>query len=342
MAEYYVPYNEITVKDVETLFFPVGLHPIYFALDKDATPRDITMFLGKAPKFRGIVDEEAETMLSCVSTAYHLITNKDAYDMGLIIASEIFGDKVLQNMKATGAVSKDRGYCYMFLKFEKQLHIQQTNHYWHAFLRITNSYDKSKSLRYELGFELESLDGQTVPIGLLVPSLSMDFAINHLWKLSTIRDRLFDAAYKQYSGINVFEDFEMLIGELLDIPVVDDEILPLFCKLAKVKKLDGVNPKDVYIANKLYTVEKQSRKWISKCGNNAYAALCAYTELAASLYKDLPNLIDNSDYQSIMGMFMDELIKASRKGNFSLYDFIGKEAYEAKNSIKIIVSKQAN
>lgn len=334
-----VKYRGRITRELDKLFFPVGLHSLYFSIDRNASPMEPTMFLGIAPKFRGVIDEESNHMFSCVTRSYHLITNKDAYEMGRMVASIIFGDELLRYADIHGFVSKDGGYCYIFIKFEKVLHIKETQHCWKAFLRITNSYDKTKALSYELGFELETMNEQKIPIGLLIPSLSLNFSVNHIWKPDTIVKKLSEAANRQYQGRNVFADFEHMVDELLQIPIVDDEILALFCRLANIKKLDTANPKDVVLAKLLYQLETTSKKWICKCGNNAYAALCTYAEFIINEYMEYSFRDDNFAHYSVLGRFMEELIMAARKHDFTLYDFIGKDASEARKSIKLIVGK---
>lgn len=51
-------------------------------------------------------------------------------------------------------------------------------------------------------------------------------------------EKIWEAVYSKYHHLNVFAEFERMVRDLLSIEVVDDEILPLFCRLAKLHKLD--------------------------------------------------------------------------------------------------------
>lgn len=334
----YSPFIEYC--DLDAFFFPVGLHDIYF--DKDRNTKSIPILRDPqfACDFKAVVDEECWEMLSCVSPSYTLITNQWAYETGLEIARTIFNVKNDEISFWHGELTEKRGACDMDIRVHKSLTISGVENHWFAFVRVKNSYDKSRSLAYEIGFCLETMDKRQVPLGLLVPSLSLHFAANHIWMLETIEKKLWKAIDSKYHHLNVFAEFERMVQDLLSIEVVDDEILPLFCRLAKLQKLDPTSEADRKLALIVMQIEKDSSCWIKKCGTNAYAALCAYADFASIHAKEVRFLDKPSEFQSQLGKFVDELLESKQKEKelFSLDEFIGKHAREVKKQIKLMCS----
>ena len=326
--------------DLDAFFFPVGLHNIYFDKDKGMKPIPTPREPQFARDFKAVVDEEYWELLSCVSPSYTLITNEWAYETGLEIARTIFNAKDNEISFWHGELTEKRGACYMDIRVHKSLTISGVENHWFAFVRVKNSYDKSCSLAYEIGFCLETMDERQVPLGLLVPSLSLHFAANHIWMLKTIQKKLWEAVYSKYHHLNVFAEFERMVRDLLSIEVVDDEILPLFCRLAKLHKLDPTSEADRKLAYIVMQIEKDSDYWIKKCGPNAYAALCAYADFASKYAKEVRFLDKPSEFQSQLGKFVDELLESKQKEKelFSLDEFIGKHAREVKKQIKLMCS----
>jgi len=335
----------IQYSNLNEFFFPIDFHDLYFDVTKHKDKKT-RVLLPKNPKFAedfiALIDEERLEMLSCVSKSYTLVTNEWAFNIGTSVAKHIFkvGERDIAFWQ--GELTEKRRACTMDIRVNKILNISGVKHNWFAFVRINNSYDKTRSLSYDIGFCLETMDNREVPIGLLVPSLSLHFAANHIWMLETIERKLWDALECQYKHRDIFSEFEMMVTELLGIEVIDDEILSLFCRLAKLKKLDPNSEQDRRLASKIIVIEKDSKYWIKKCGPNAYAALCAYADYASKYVKDVSFLDTPSEFQSQLGRFVDELINAKRqdKINFSLDDFIGKQAREVKKQIKLICANE--
>ena len=323
------------------IFFPVALHPIYFAEDRRQDPLNSPFHCCTAPRFRAVVDEERMEMLSCVTTSYHLITNEEAYEIGLELIGYVFGRDVRTvNCDFWYTTYRNRASCCIKVELQKDIIIKGVANTWKAYLLICNSYDKTSSLSYHFGFSSENMNRRNIPFGILFPKLSLDVTISHIWKRETVRKKILDAAKNKYSGRTAFDLFEEMVYNLLKIQVVDDEILPLFCRLAEIKKLDESDPKSFEVARALNSINNQCQYWISKCGSNAYAALCAIAEFAALNTGFIPFLKEPSVYQTLMGQLFEKLIhEFNRNGkDFSLDDFIGKEAREVKKQIKILAN----
>lgn len=344
MDKNHIPHDVLEPSPEDKYFFPVGLHDLYFDMDKERakqrwypSPKQPHIAVG----FNAVIDEDRGIMFSCVSNSYTLITNKWAYNLGLRVASIIFGVQDSEISFWRGEFYDDRASCYMDIRIDKTLRIAQVEHSWIAIVRMNNSYDKSCSLSYEVGFYLETMDNRDIPLGLLIPSLSLQFSASHIWKLETIEKKIMSSVYSNYKARNLFFTFEMMVKDLLSIEVVDDEILPLFCQLAKIKKLDNESEEDIEFAHNVINIERDSEFWIQKCGPNAYAALCAYADFASKYARRVPFLEKPNEFQSQLGKFVDDLIESKQKEgkDFSLVNFITKEALEVKKQIKLMCLK---
>lgn len=330
--------------DLAKFLFPVGLHSIFFD-GKALNPRqphenkelDYPMY---AERFLAVVDEEFWNMLSCVSPSYNLLENKWAYNKGVEVAKRVFQTTEDNIRFHFGALSKYRAACRMDLIVSKTLQINDVNHKWYGLVEVANSYDKTCSLGFKIGFMMETMEDRKIPIGLLIPSLSLNFTANHLWTQSTIERKLDGAIYDAFKGRNVILEFENIVRKLLQIEVVDDEILSLFCRLAHIHKPDPNKENDRILAFEVFKIERSSQVWIDKCGSNAYAALCAYADFVSQKPENDSFLPEPTEFQSQLGSFVDELIEASSEFDFSLDDFIGKQAREVRKQIKLICTSK--
>lgn len=340
-------YNKTVIsKNFDDFLFPVGKHNIYFdkeKFDDTAKSQPLAPFFPQfAKKFKAVVDEERCNMLECVSNSYTLITNDWAYQQGMRVAQRMFHCQDEEISFFNGTLTEDRGACTMNFLIHKEIEISGVKNRWHAYLHIVNSYNRTSPLCYEAGFFLEKMEDKKIPIGMLIPSLSLEYSANHGWHLETIKKKLFVAVNKKYGGLDVFAEFRIMVEELTEIEVIEDEILPLFCKLANIKKLDPENPKHLYLARVLMNIDKVAKEWIETCDYNAYAALCSYADFASKYTDDMMILFkEPTEYESLLGKLMDDLIiKKHKHGkDFSLDKYIGEEGRSASKQIKLMSRK---
>lgn len=345
MKRYY--YNKVTIsRNIKDFLFPVGKHNVYFdkaEFDSKAKAQPAAPYYPQfAKKFKAVVDEQYWTMLECVSNSYTLITNEWAYEQGVSISKKMFHTDESDIDFWHGELSEDRGACTMNFFIHKEINISGVENTWHAFLHIGNSYNRTAPLKYKVGFFMEKMEDKKIPIGMLIPSLSLEYSANHGWKLETIEKKLHEKVNEKYGIVDVFEEFRCMVKELMEIEVIEEEILPLFCKLAKIEKLNPDNPKDVGKAKVLINIDKVAEAWAKKCNYNAYAALCSYADFASQYTDQITILFEEpSQYQSLLGQLMDDLITSKHKygKDFSLDKFIGEEGRRVSKQIKLISRK---
>ena len=105
--------------------------------------------------FKAIVDIERENTLSVVSSKYRLVSNKEAYEMTDHVIQIIFENKTLRDFQCFNIyMPKTRGSCRMDLimpnNFKKLFGKEMES--WTPFIRISNSYNRTMTLQYKLGF----------------------------------------------------------------------------------------------------------------------------------------------------------------------------------------------
>lgn len=106
-------------------------------------------------RFVAVVDDEREEIVGVVGQSYRLITNADAYEAGTRIFQTLFPDAARETTAfrlLRVDVPQLRSRCEVDLVhdlFHPELFEQET---WLPFLRVTNSYDTSRALRYDIGF----------------------------------------------------------------------------------------------------------------------------------------------------------------------------------------------
>lgn len=104
--------------------------------------------------WRAVVDAERQRVLSVVTTNYRLVTNSEAYECGKVAFKRLFDSlDVERDMEVFNVITPStRSYCHIDL-----IHREYRVNLWKKevylpYLRVTNSYNRTKALHFDLGF----------------------------------------------------------------------------------------------------------------------------------------------------------------------------------------------
>lgn len=136
---------------IESLFFQVDKKRMYWEEEQS--------FMGEPklhlchPQFFAIVDVERRYVFAPVTQNYLLISNKEAYNFGIEIGMMLFHIDGKDDLNCIHAkLSSNRAVCQIDLCRKIDYAQPHINDDWCSFMRITNSYNKTKKLGYVVGF----------------------------------------------------------------------------------------------------------------------------------------------------------------------------------------------
>ena len=218
--------NRIT--DINSIDFPVRLDSVFIRNSKKRKYKEAIGFKAVTGKTDG-----REKIFSLVTDNYSLITNKQALELGRKIFREYFSKESEINLSVFNVTFPEtRSFCnidlmnnlYSFNVWEKEVYI--------PFMRITNSYNRTKALKFEIGFSRKWCDNgvifekETVSLNYIhykkpVSEIMKDFKKYSIKRLVNKINR--DGSVLQKRAIRVCKNLD-----LLNKPEFADELKSFF------------------------------------------------------------------------------------------------------------------
>jgi len=136
--------------NLKDAFFPVEQRSIFMELPQNNKgKRDLKLI----SRFEAIVDAERDHVFSVVAEGYRLITNEEAVKLGEKCFCTVFSQSTADSMTIFNIITpKTRSFCHIDFIYEKGRFEPWQGDQWVPFLRVTNSYNRMKPLRFDLGF----------------------------------------------------------------------------------------------------------------------------------------------------------------------------------------------
>lgn len=310
--------------ELKAAFFEVGLFPAYWSFEK--TREGYLSDARRAFRHAAVVDIEKESYFTIVGDTYCLVSNMQAFNLQRWIAKRLFNlvkdtDIVVQDVY----LSNNRGSCLIDI-FRKVDGFQPlANEGWSAFIRMRNSYNKTSSLSYQIGFAHRVKDRYNYSI--LIPDLTQELKTNHNGNpIKEIHEKI--DKHLDKGDFDFIRDIEVAfmekIQKLRGIYVDEEDMMPLVCKVLDYKKpnRDLSSEADILI-EALGKLEDMIKRNINEHGKNAYSFLMLMADFVQQeYYEDGAQAFDGK--QQKLGEWVDKLLKEKdKKGDaFEISDFI--------------------
>ena len=309
--------------DIKQAFFPVIEQNDIYWFDKSDHPYYIN-------GYKAIVNGNNKRTFAVVSNNYHLVLNEDAYKMADYFIKGIFNGLTLNDFKPFNVyLSKTKSSCRIDLIMPNSPFkaFGKDTERFIPFVRISNSYNKTVSLKYEIGFcRWMCLNG------CIFGGKSMTFSFAHNKEITNKQINIWiEDTRKDIGQINnLWIAYEAKLKHLKEIDFPQSMVLPIFCKIfdIKVEKKERSQKRDENLALKANVIINASKEYFNEMGNNAYALYNVLTDYAS--YPLGGNISTNftHGYQRRVGSWIDEFIQESGKEDFSLSKYIGDEAMD--------------
>ncbi len=139
-----------TAQNLNEVLFDVELHDVFSNFSKPGAQNSEQVH---APYHKAIINKENGHIVSIVGKNYRLITNKEALQMGKDLFCRIYPTVKTEELfpyNVITPVSKASAHIDLIHESVNFMVLEQEN--WLPFLRITNSYNRSCALSFEIGF----------------------------------------------------------------------------------------------------------------------------------------------------------------------------------------------
>ena len=323
-----------TPQDINQVYFPVKLCPLRFS-----KPGSTEWLVAR--NLRAVVDIERDHVFAAVSDKYRIIENQDAVNAANPIVKEIF-KRGLSDFECFNIIMpKSRSSCQIDLILRDDAQDRTYNPFngdpWTVFVRISNSYNRTKRLRFEMGFcRWICLNG------MIFGRRSIDFTFAHdetiLHDQNFLQKAANEAHLKFGSLLSLRDDFTKKLRMLRDLKISKEWAIPLFCKFFKVSlnevkfkwHLGARNQNQYRLYGRMAGQVRQSvEDYFTEMGYNAYAMLNVLSDYASHPSGALSQANVIPTYQRRVGEWLDEFPTLSQESGFTFDNYIGEDAKQS-------------
>lgn len=294
--------------NIEEILFPVMLKPVFLNGHKNPVPG-----------FKAITGKnggDGDPIFSIVSDGYKLITNKEALEMGKELHRKLFPSANADNFEIFNIIAPHtKSFCHIdIIEKNYTLNIWKQEVYV-PFVRIHNSYNKSRSLQFDIGFCRKLCTN-----GVIFEQQTVTLKFAHT-KHSLKSDWLENINVEHLRKLE--KDFIDKTKVSLDIKLPREYFLPLAAKILNrnfnlkekdPKKLDIIFDKLTVFAK---SIEEYTDRYIAKenFGETAYAFFNVITDYASNTSQLQASAV--SGLQTRCGMWINELGELVKRKDFS-------------------------
>ena len=287
--------------NTEHIKFPVELRPLY-------TKGKEYSRLSHYSAVTGMIEKE-EKVFSVVSRDYTLILNEEAIEIGKSIFKKIFPESGDEDFTVFNIVyPSTRSYCHIDL-----INKYYTLNIWGEevyipFIRITNSYNKTKKLRFELGFCRKVCDNGVIFEREFVSFNYVHYrkSIGNIKKI-TVNDlklkdlKLIENRFIKYMN-NLKETkikekyFIAVVATIFGLKFNTENVSDRYLKIIEKQKEEFLN-----------IMERLKRKYTGELGENAYSLFNTATAFVNET--EFVNRVRYNDYQTKAGKWVKKMIR---------------------------------
>lgn len=297
--------------NIQELQFPVILKPVYIK-------RNIYKGLTNYSAVTGKINKK-ENVFSIVSRNYALILNEEAIVLGKRIFKEMFpGSGEDEFIVFNINYPQTKSYCYIDL-----INKTYTVNIWDKevyvpFIRVTNSYNKSRKLRFEIGFVRKVCDNGVIFERELV-------SLNYFHCNKSVKNIMecINKDMKLKKLIDIEKSFIEYMNNLRKIEIEEKYFTNLTAKIFGLKfNTENVSAKYRRIIEKqkeefLNIIEDLKKKYIGELGENAYGLFNTATAFANET--KFVKCDRYNGYQTKAGKWVREIVRINKEGKVPEY-----------------------
>lgn len=300
---------------IKDLLFHVELRPVY------TDTHDGQKMISQS---QAVVNAETDQILGVVGAQYKLLTNEKAVELGNKCFSKLFESELIRDIEIFGVdAPSTASFCRIDL-----VHPDYVMNLWDndkisetyiPYVRITNSYNASRALRFDVGFCRKICNN-----GMIFETETIAFKYNH-----TKSELLENIEFHIEPGKmdKLFESFSSHVEKLRKYKIGEERSLEIARALFGIKDKSAINFDDERESRTDYeTLADQFKtklnSYVGEMGSNGYALFNLITEIAS--YKSPNHYLrrEKNTMQRMAGTWINSFQIEISKKDFSLNDYI--------------------
>jgi len=211
--------------NLQDALFPVGFVDIFIDGMTDGEPFKPVKI--PVDKYQAIINQDNGDILCVVTKDYKLITNEQALEFGKECYKRVFNINDTKNFEVFNIVtSSTKTICHIDViqkGYEINIYKQEV---YIPYVRITNSYNRTRALSFDLGFCRKLCDN-----GVIFEKETIKFSFYHTKQI--IKEVEFKILPNKLETLkNKFIEYSKKLSEC---PVPNEKAIPLMCKIMDIK-----------------------------------------------------------------------------------------------------------
>ena len=315
--------------NIQEVLFPVELTDIYQYRPKRNS--QLTFFENGAleeekeihpiSRYKAITNPKTGQVFSVVTDGYRLVTNQEALDLAKQCFQQLFDMQDTEQMVVFNIMTpQSRSFCHVDLIHQHYSVNIWAREMWLPYLRVTNSYNRSRALRFDLGFCRKLCDN-----GMIFERETIQYKFHHTrQKISPVGQ--FKVDFERLKKLEA--SFRESVERLNSYPVSEDAFLPLAC-VALELEFDLQSDDAARRAKeeeRFHTFKHGAKtlvaKYVDELDANAYAVLSVITDIASHpfFYRTPGWMVDR--LQKRAGCWFDDFVVEISKPTFQMDQYL--------------------
>lgn len=308
--------NGDTQKKFAELLFPVELRDIFYEkCDNNGSKKNAIN------DYKAVINTDTEYVFSVVSKDYQLVTNEEAIEYGKEAFKQLFDSVDIDELTIFNIITPyTKSFCHIdLIHREYKVNIGKKEVYL-PFIRITNSYNRLKALRFDLGFAREICSN-----GMILEKESIKFKFFHT-KQAMQNKINFDIKRDRLKELE--KGFADYMYNITECPISIEYALPVMCKALDIKfDIKNLDQRKSDSAIKRLDEFKQITKpivdkYYLELGHNAYAVFNAITEFSSSPRSNITNSVMLNNLQMKAGRWAETFSVHCKEKSFDISKYV--------------------
>ena len=279
-----IDYESPTHK-LKDVLFKVKLQPLYTQFQFQGTEQPVNVH---APHLLALVNQDNGRIISVVSKNYKIITNEEALEMGKDIFVQLYPQVKKEELLPYKIVAPGSLASAHIDLIHKDVNFEVwEQEKWLPFLRVTNSYNRTFALSFEMGFVRKLCSN-----GVVFNKRTMKLKYVHD---NSNRIKLKDDVGKVFAASDHFKE---QCNQLRKFEIPEERMFPLLCHILRInlnvperkQALKKLN----YLGRLLAKVNELTEHYKITLGMNAYTTFNVATDLVSH----------NDDYNVFPGYYL--------------------------------------
>jgi hypothetical protein len=312
--------------NLEEILFPVKMCDVFY----DGAPYNSTgdpsgEMTGEwrisIPGYRALVNAQTGEPLAVVSKNYRLVTNQEALLLGEQCFRAVFGTVDTSEMEIFNIITPNqKSFCHVDIVHKHYALNIWAQEIWLPFIRLTNSYNRTKALNFALGFCRKLCDN-----GVIFESKTIEFTFFHM------KDMIPEGDFE--IGFNHLKELETaFIAQMTSLKsflVLDSLVLPFVCQALGLEfDLRATDHQKREREHHKFDILKEgiqalTEKYFSQLGKNGYALLNIVSDYASRPFGDPLLRMRISAFQKRTGSWIENFTGAVRASDFNVSTYLG-------------------